>query len=77
MKAALRGAECLIAFWVACPQEYDTLKTLVMYVLTMFGSTYTCEAALSKNELYKNAWDELTVKPVFEGLLAQKPDSCC
>ncbi|CAM4695332.1 unnamed protein product [Leuciscus chuanchicus] len=48
MKAALRGAESLSAFWVACPREYDTLKTLTMYVLPMFRSTYTCEAAFSK-----------------------------
>lgn len=37
MKAAFRGAESLNAFWVACPQKYDTLKTLAMYVLTMLG----------------------------------------
>ena len=43
MKAALRGPESLSAFWVACPQEYDTLKTLAMYVLTMFSSTYACK----------------------------------
>ncbi|RXN20545.1 SCAN domain-containing 3-like isoform X2 [Labeo rohita] len=48
MKAALRGAESLSAFWVSCPETYDTLKTLAMYVLTMFGSIYTCEAAFSK-----------------------------
>ncbi|KAM9852577.1 LOW QUALITY PROTEIN: triple functional domain protein-like [Aulostomus maculatus] len=48
MKAALRGAESLSAFWVSCPEDYGTLKTLAMYVLTMFGSTYTCEAAFSK-----------------------------
>ena len=48
MKAALLGAERLSAFWVSCPEDYGTLKTLAMYVLTMFGSTYTCEAAFSK-----------------------------
>lgn len=55
MKAALRGAESLSAFWVACPQEYDTLKKLAMYVPTMFRSTYTCEVVFSKIYLYKNA----------------------
>ena len=48
MKAALRGAESLGVFWLSCPEDYGTLKTLAMYVLTMFGSTYTCEAAFSK-----------------------------
>jgi len=48
MKAALRGGESLSAFWVACPQEYDTLKTLAMYVLTMFELTYNCEDTFSK-----------------------------
>lgn len=47
MKAALRDAENLTTFWLACPQEYDALKALAMYVLTMFGSTYTCESAFS------------------------------
>lgn len=53
MKAALRGAESLTTFWLACPQEYDALKTLAMYVLTMFGSTYTCESAFSKMNAIK------------------------
>ncbi|XP_071059414.1 zinc finger BED domain-containing protein 5-like [Pseudochaenichthys georgianus] len=48
MQAALRGAESLSTFWVSCPQDYGTLKTLAMYVLTMFGSTYTCESGFSK-----------------------------
>lgn len=53
MKAALRGAESLSAFWVPCPKDYGTLKMLAMYVLTMFSSTYTCEAAFSKMNLIK------------------------
>ncbi|KAM3836178.1 SCAN domain-containing protein 3-like [Diretmus argenteus] len=53
MKAALRGAESLSTFWVACPQDYGTLRTLAMYVLTMFGSTYTCESAFSKMNTIK------------------------
>lgn len=41
LKAALHGSENASAFWVACPNDYKTLRTLAMYVLTMFGSTYT------------------------------------
>ena len=48
MQAALRGAESLSTFWVSCPQDYGTLKMLALYVLTMFGSTYTCESGFSK-----------------------------
>lgn len=53
MKAALCGVESLSTFWVACPQDYGTLKTLAMYVLTMFRSTNTCEAAFSKMNTVK------------------------
>lgn len=76
MKVALHGAESLSTFWVSCPQDYGTLKTLAMYVLTMFGSTYTCEAALSKINLIKNTREEPTVKAVFGGLFAHQSDSC-
>lgn len=38
---------------MACPQDYGTLKTLAMYVLTMFGSTYICESAFSKMNTIK------------------------
>ena len=48
MKAALHGAESLSTFPVSCPQDYGTLKTLAMYLPTMFVSTYTCKAAFSK-----------------------------
>lgn len=48
MEAALHGAKSLSTFWVACPRDYSTLKTLAMYVLTMFISTYAWESALSK-----------------------------
>lgn len=47
MKEALSGSESLSALWVACPPEYKTMKTLTMYVFTMFRSTCTCEAAFS------------------------------
>lgn len=43
MKAALRGAASLSTYWVACPQKYDTLKTVVMHVLILFQSTHTYE----------------------------------
>lgn len=48
MKAALCGAESLSTFWVACSQENSTLKTLAVYVLTIFWSTNTFEAVFSK-----------------------------
>ncbi|KAK6298855.1 hypothetical protein J4Q44_G00303650 [Coregonus suidteri] len=44
IRDALRSAECLCAFWVACSEEYSTIKKLTFYVPTMFGSTYTCES---------------------------------
>ncbi|KAL0153882.1 hypothetical protein M9458_050803 [Cirrhinus mrigala] len=79
MKAALRGAESLSAFWVSCPETYDTLKTLAMYVLTMFGSTYTCEAAFSKMNLIKtHERNRLSTQSLEDclrlSLTAAKPD---
>lgn len=79
MKAALRGSESLSAFWVACPQEYKTLKTLAMYVLTMFGSTYTCEAAFSKmNSIKTHERNRLSNQSLEDclriSLTAVKPD---
>lgn len=62
MKAALHGADNLSAFWVVCPQEYDTMKTLAISVLAMVESTYTCEAASSKVNSRR--------------LLSHKPDRC-
>nr|XP_023701213.1 SCAN domain-containing protein 3-like [Paramormyrops kingsleyae] len=79
MKAALRGAESLSAFWVSCPETYDTLKTLAMYVLTMFGSTYTCEAAFSKmNSIKTHKRNRLSTQSLEDclriSLTAAKPD---
>ncbi|RXN13362.1 SCAN domain-containing 3-like isoform X2 [Labeo rohita] len=79
MKAALRGAESLSAFWVSCPETYDTLKTLAMYVLTMFGSTYTCEAAFSKmNSIKTHERNRLSTESLEDclriSLTAAKPD---
>ena len=75
MKAALHGAESLITFWVTCPQEYDTLKTLAMCVLTMFGSTYTCEAAFSKLTHERNQLTNQSSKDCLRiSLTGVKPD---
>ncbi|KAL0149128.1 hypothetical protein M9458_055560 [Cirrhinus mrigala] len=79
MKVALRGAESLSAFWVSCPETYDTLKMLAMYVLTMFGSTYTCEAAFSKmNSIKTHERNRLSTESLEDclriSLTAAKPD---
>jgi len=79
MKAALRGAESLSTFWVSCPQDYGTLKTLAMYVLTMFGSTYTCESGFSKMKSIKtNERNRLSHQSLEDclriSLTAVKPD---
>uniref|UniRef100_UPI003AB06FCF zinc finger BED domain-containing protein 5-like n=1 Tax=Centroberyx gerrardi TaxID=166262 RepID=UPI003AB06FCF len=79
MKAALRGAESLSTFWVACPQDYGTLKTLAMYVLTMFGSTYTCKSAFSKmNSIKTHERNRLSNQSLEDclriSLTAVKPD---
>ena len=79
INAALRGAESLSAFWVSCPEVYGTLKTLAMYVLTMFGSTYTCEAAFSKMNLIKtHERNQLSTQSLEDclriSLAAAKPD---
>lgn len=79
MKAALSGAESLSAFWISCPEVYGTLKTLAMYVLTMFGSTYTCEAAFSKmNSIKTHERNRLSTQSLEDclriSLTAAKPD---
>ncbi|KAK0135260.1 SCAN domain-containing protein 3 [Merluccius polli] len=79
LKAALRGAENLGVFWLSCPEEYGTLKTLAMYVLTMFGSTYTCEAAFSKmNNIKTHERNRLSHQSLEDSLrislTAAKPD---
>lgn len=79
MKAALSGAESLSAFWISCPEVYGTLKTLAMYVLTMFGSTYTCEAAFSKvNSIKTQERNRLSTQSLEDclriSLTAAKPD---
>lgn len=53
IKDAFRSAESLSAFWVACSEEYSTIKNLAFYVLTMFPSTYTCESAFSSMNAIK------------------------
>lgn len=35
------GSSHAILYILACPQEYGTLKTLAMYVLTVFKTLYT------------------------------------
>ncbi|KAK1875836.1 SCAN domain containing protein 3 [Dissostichus eleginoides] len=50
---ALRSAESVSAFWVACSEEYSTIKRLTFYVLTMFPSTYTCESSFSSMNAIK------------------------
>lgn len=50
---ALRSAESVSAFWVACSEEYSTIKRLAFYVLTMFPSTYTCESTFSSMNAIK------------------------
>lgn len=66
MKAALHGTETLNAFWVACPEACDTMKTLAIYVLTMF--------AFSKTTLFKKRMTSL--KNNHQTVFAHKPDSC-
>uniref|UniRef100_A0A673J126 HAT C-terminal dimerisation domain-containing protein n=1 Tax=Sinocyclocheilus rhinocerous TaxID=307959 RepID=A0A673J126_9TELE len=60
---ALRNAESVSAFWVACLKEYSTIKTLAFYVLTMFPSTYTCESTFSSmNAIKTHERNRLTLK---------------
>ncbi|XP_054864778.1 uncharacterized protein LOC118469666 isoform X2 [Amphiprion ocellaris] len=79
IQAALHGAESLSAFWMSCPEDYGTLKTLAMYVLTMLGSTYTCEAAFSKmNSIKTHERNRLSNQSLEDclriSLTAAKPD---
>ncbi|KAK0152133.1 SCAN domain-containing protein 3 [Merluccius polli] len=53
VKDAFRSAESVSAFWVACSEEYSTIKNLAFYVLTMFPSTYMCESAFSSMNAIK------------------------
>lgn len=50
---ALRSAESVSAFWVACSEEYSNIKRLAFYVLTMFPSTYVCESSFSSMNAIK------------------------
>jgi len=55
------------------------LKTLAMYVLTMFGSTYTCEAAFSKmNSIKTHKRNRLSTQSLEDclciSLTVAKPD---
>lgn len=44
---AFRSAESLSSFWISCSEEYPTIKKLAIFLLTMFGSTCTCESSFS------------------------------
>jgi len=60
---ALRSAESVSAFWVACSEEYSNIKRLAFYVLTMFPSTYVCESSFSSmNAIKTNQRNRLTHK---------------
>ncbi|KAJ8718896.1 hypothetical protein PYW07_016452 [Mythimna separata] len=43
-------------FWIkfVCGNKYSELKKIAMKLLTLFGSTYICEAAFSKMIFIKN-----------------------
>lgn len=43
-------------FWIkfVCANKYPELKKLALKLLTLFGSTYVCEAAFSKMNFIKN-----------------------
>lgn len=43
----LCGADSLGPFWVAYPKEHCALKTMAIYLLTVVGSRFYCEAAFS------------------------------
>ncbi|MGH0148160.1 UNVERIFIED_CONTAM: hypothetical protein FKN15_022385 [Acipenser sinensis] len=49
LKTELINKENLESFWSAyiCPENYVTMKKLALFVLSLFGSTYTCKAAYS------------------------------
>ncbi|XP_053177223.1 SCAN domain-containing protein 3-like [Scomber japonicus] len=49
VRDALRSAESVSAFWVGllCSKEYSNLKTMALYIQTMFPSTYVCESSFS------------------------------
>ncbi|XP_059210109.1 SCAN domain-containing protein 3-like [Centropristis striata] len=49
VRDALRSAESVCAFWIGllCSEEYSNLKTVALYTLTMFPSTYMCESSFS------------------------------
>jgi hypothetical protein len=39
--------------WKSIPDSYDQLKKLAFAVLSLFGSTYSCEQPFSSNEPYQ------------------------
>ncbi|KAM3860305.1 SCAN domain-containing protein 3-like [Diretmus argenteus] len=50
---ALKRAQSVDDFWIACSEEYRWVKKLALYVLTMFPSTYTCESSFSSMNAIK------------------------
>lgn len=56
---ALKEAECdTITFWtkMVTAANYPQLHKLAVHILTMFGSTYSCESAFSTMNILKNKY---------------------
>ncbi|XP_061882828.1 general transcription factor II-I repeat domain-containing protein 2-like isoform X2 [Entelurus aequoreus] len=54
---ALKEAQCdAITFWskVVIPSKFPLLHKMACHILTMFGSTYSCESAFSTMNIVKN-----------------------
>lgn len=62
----------IIKFWADLPDEtYPNLRKIGLFVLTMFGSTYVCEAAFSKMNYVKNKFQSrLTDRHLEDCLIA-------
>src|SRR5882757_10000125 len=51
---ALFGSKSIIEFYKVLPETYGNIKSNAIEIISMFGSTYSCEQFFSKLKLRKN-----------------------
>ncbi|KAK9528354.1 hypothetical protein VZT92_012523 [Zoarces viviparus] len=79
MKKLQPEDQLIIKTWNALPVTYDTLKRVSIAVLTMFGSTYSCEQSFShlkniKSNLRSRLTDESLNACMKLNLTKYQPD---
>ena len=52
-----RAENIILAEWNSLPKSFETMKKLALALLTLFGSSYSCEEFFS-NEFYKIKYQE-------------------